>query len=55
MNRYEVDFNSFSNTVYYIFDNYTQDYLNTPYEDFDIADEDCDILNQGNQIELATY
>lgn len=59
MNRYEID--TIYPTVigdketYKIFDNYKQDYLKTEYTDFDIVDEDCDILNQGNQIELATY
>jgi hypothetical protein len=57
MNRYQIDDVRFSNgdIVYYIFDNYAQDYIKKEYTDFDIVEEDLDLLNEGNQIELATY
>jgi hypothetical protein len=41
--------------TYRIYDYTKQDYLKTEYTDRNIAEEDCDILNEGNQIELASY
>ena len=59
MNRFEIDTIYPTvigdNETYRIFDNYKQDYIKKEYTDFDIVEEDCEILNEGNQIELATY
>jgi len=57
MNRYNIEDGRLSNgdAVYYIYDYLKEEFLKKEYTEFDIVEEDCAILNEGNQIELATY
>ncbi len=57
MNRYTIEDGRLSNgdAVYYIYDYLKEEFLKKEYTEFDIVEEDCAILNEANQIELATY
>lgn len=57
MNRYDIEDGRLSNgdVVYYIYDYLKEEFLKTQYTNLNIVEEDCDILNEGNRIELATY
>jgi hypothetical protein len=52
MNRYEVDYSlDNSKSVFYIFDTFQQRYLKDAYSSFEYAQEDCDILNEQEEID----
>lgn len=54
MNRYSVDAvyrNDGSIKGYSIFDEYQQDYIDGLYRDMIDAMDDCDILNEGEELE----
>lgn len=57
MNRYDIEDGRLSNgdVVYYIYDYLKKEFLKTQYTNLNIVEADCDILNEGNRIELATY
>ena len=55
--RYQVDLNIVTSTIHgpdvtwKIFDNYQQKYLPTEYDSLILADEDCDIMNLGEELD----
>jgi|GEM_PF-6582273 hypothetical protein len=56
MNRYDIEDGQLNgDRVYYIYDYLKAEFLKKPYTNFNIVEEDCDILNESNRIELATY
>jgi len=59
MTRYNIDgfFDAIENSYYWrVFDNFKQDYVHPNFYSSEIeALEDCDILNDAHQMEMASY